>query len=49
MHLKIKFTSHTQVDGSAILGRLAVSLLVSMAGGATRLTGFLSFWSTSSG
>jgi hypothetical protein len=28
---------------------LAVSLLVSMAGGATRLTGFLSFWSTSSG
>jgi hypothetical protein len=49
MHLKCKFPSHTQVAGSAVLGRLVVSLLVSMAGGAARFIDFLSFWSTSSG
>jgi hypothetical protein len=47
--LKSKLSNHTQADASSVLGRLVVSMLVSITGDAERFTDFLSFWFTSSG
>jgi hypothetical protein len=50
-HINNALTSQTQVaiSVSSILGRLVVSLLDSVIGGAARFVDFFSFWFTSSG